>query len=492
MRGSAAVIFQVALTLFGIALLPTLGTSAPVLIACWTLVGIGFLVVSISIYRSRRGPSGDHPSRDLILRRHLLHLTGEMTTIKKTLDSALTAERWWDVRFNGLPSLEWAAARDVIAERAPKLYVPLVKLYAEADQLNKVANTKAAEENPAGPLAPDSRRRLESLRGEIEACEKAIRSHGAANKASGLRHPYRTLTAAVVVTAAAAVALTLVAPSLWDSGPKARLIVSNPLPRVGSPHGSGISHSEYPDGFQINGVSAPTFNSYLDNEDRSPDDERPFLAARVLRPVRAPAQGLSVGFLNVRPGDTVQVSIYIRNDADPAGNHDGRGPAIARNTRVLAGWNRKRATVLSLGSYIFAENAVPDLAHPDLKTISANLELRSQTERPIRLEYVPNSAQYLQNAPERGKRVPGLPLGTYETWDLTPAQQRMLFTGYTRGVHGNSEMDAASGLPVGSDDGYRRATLLGDRLNDRMNFYGGSPYFGYVVYRARVLAATSR
>ncbi len=488
MRGSAAVIFQVALTLFGIALLPTLGTSAPVLIACWTFVGIGLAVVGIAFYRARRDPGADQTSRDL--RRHLLHLTGEMTTIKKTIESALTAGRWWDVRFNSLPSMEWAEARNVIAERAEGLYRPLVTFYAEADQLNKVAYAKAVEDDPAGPLDPGSARRLEALRAAIEACKRTIREQGAAGREPGLEHPYRTLAAAVLITAVATVASTLVAPSLWSSEQRGRRIVSNPLPRVGFPHGTGISHSDYPDGFQIDGVATPTFNSYLDNEDGSPNDERPFLAARVLRPVRAPARGLSIGLLHVRPGDTVQVSVYIRNDAAPAGNDGGRGPAVARNTRVLAHWNRKRARVVSLGSYIFAENAVPDLAHPELRTISANLELRSQTERPIRLEYVPNSAQYLQSAPGGGEHVPGLPIGTYEVWRLTPAQQRMLFTGFIRRIHDNSEMDAASGLPLGNDDGYRRATLLGKHLNDRMSFYGGSPYFAYVVYRARVLAGT--
>lgn len=490
MRGSAAVIFQVALTLFGIALLPTLGTSTPILIACWILVALGLLAVSIAVYRARRG-HGTQPPLDLVLRRHLLHLTGEMKTIRETIAAALAAERWWDVRLNVLPSHEWGTARDVIADRAPELYPSLVTLYVEADQVNKLANARAVEAVAAGPIDARSRARLAELRSQIEVGEATVGNHCTPNRDPGLQHPRRTLAVAMVITAIATVASTLVAPELWDREPKARPIVSNPLPNAGFPHGTGISHAEYPDGFRTDEAPTPTFNSYLDNPDGSPDDERSFLAARVLRPVRAPSQGLSVGVLDVRPGDTVQISIYIRNDADPAGNRRGRGPAVARNTRVLAGWTRGRATVLSLGSYIFAENAVPDLAHPDLRTISANLELRSETHRPIRLEYVPNSAQYLQNAPGRGEHVPGLPLSTYEIWDLIPAQQRLLFTGYTRRVHDNSEMDAASGLPIGSDDGYRRATLIGEHLNDRMNFYGGSPYFGYVVYKVRVRSAAA-
>jgi hypothetical protein len=492
MKQGLGFFYQLALTLFGVALLPTLGTSRPVLIACWTFAALGLLAFGISLYRAQRRPLiALSAESTTTLRRHLLHLLGELETLDKTAAQALASERWWDVRFSGLPAHEWHAARDVIAASAPQLYSQFVPLYVEADQLNKAANTAAARRGPGRRLNAESKEGLESFHSDALAAITAVRKHTIANEQPPrLKHPYRTLAVAVAITAGATATTALFAPSLWSADPRKPIYVSNPLPRDGFPHGTGISHRDYPDGFQINGVPTPTFNSYIDNEDGSRLDERAFLAARVTQPLRVPASGLKIGLLYVRPGDTVEISIYIRNDADPAGNGSGRGrPAIARNTRVLSGWNRKKATVLSVGAYIFAENAAPDVVHPDLKTISANLELRSQTEQPIEFEYVPNSAQYLQNASSFGQRIPGRK-GTYKVWRLNAAQQRMLFTGFRRKEHANTEIDAASGLPLGSDGSYWRQTLLGRHINDRKRFYGGSGYFGYLVYRAQVISAT--
>lgn len=487
MKGTRAFLAQSTVVLFGIVLPPTIGSSKPVIVGGWIVALLSLLALALLVYRDRPSAGGIASSAQEELQRSLLHLRGELSTITLTIASARESAHWWDVRFSGLPANEWHASRDLIGKQAPALYEQLIPLYIEADQLNKTANAAAATHGPAGALNSTAAERLDAMSSNLDLAREELRSRNpAADPKPPIKHPYLTLGAAFAVTAIASAATALLAPSLWDSDPGPKKLVSNPLPRTGFPHGTGIRHSDYPNGFHAAGVPTPTFNSYLDNTDGSPNDERHFLAARVIRPLRVPASGFEVGLLDVRPGDTIEVSTFIRNDADPAGNENGGGPAVAHNTRVSTAWNRKSAEVLSLASFIFAENAVPDLTHRELHTISANLELRSQTRAPIRLKYVPDSARYLQNQPG-GARVPGLK-GRYKIWTLNPVQQWLFFTGYKRGIHNNTEIDAASGLPIGSDDSYRRSSLLGSRIDDRKDFYGGSGYFGYIVYSARVLA----
>jgi hypothetical protein len=127
-------------------------------------------------------PSGqtrdEQVSRDRanIARRQARHVFVELATIDRTIELALQNGHWWNVRFEGLPAIQWEAARDVLADEAPHVYDAVFPSYVEADQLNKTANNHA--QGGIDDYEEAIRKRLTSLRGEIADAKTALRKYG--------------------------------------------------------------------------------------------------------------------------------------------------------------------------------------------------------------------------------------------------------------------------------------------------------------------------
>lgn len=267
---------------------------------------------------------------------------------------------------------------------------------------------------------------------------------------------------------------------------KSAATVANPLPNFGSPHGAGISHHQYPSGYSPNGHAYPTFDSYIDYSDGKPQDQRAFLGARIVAPVQYPDGFETQQALRVRPGDEVLVSAYVNNNGPFLANRDGQGPAVAHNTRVAFNFPGQSKQTLDIGGFIRSDNARPVLTDASLRSISANLELRSETGQPIRLQYLPGSARLLQA--HNGQADPTPP--RYQVFMLSGAQQHMLFNAGYYGTGRSAELNPSSGVPVGSDGRYQVDTSLGSRSTDRLDFFAGVEYYSYVQFRARILSAT--
>lgn len=272
---------------------------------------------------------------------------------------------------------------------------------------------------------------------------------------------------------------------------------TNPLPKGGTPHGRGIRHFDYPNGYQLEGEARPSFNNYLDLPDGTAIDERSFTGARVLRPDARPAEGFeAMRALIVRPGDLVAISIYIHNNAGLAGNQGGDGPGVARNSRVYVNFpTEESATLLSIGCFIRADNAVVDEAYPELRTVSDNTVLASADESPIRLRYLTGKARFLQRRTIRAALSPPAAEPDeelYRSWTLPEAQEYWLFTGQIRNVRENAEQSAELGLPIGSDGSRDPLQAAGRSQGDQLLYFGGNSYVGILQFQVAVEAGSSK
>lgn len=296
---------------------------------------------------------------------------------------------------------------------------------------------------------------------------------------SDRKHNATTTAKGGEITGDAAIALTDGPGPSW----------SNPRPAGGTPHGRGITHVDYPNGYEYRDVPRPSFDNYLGNLPGLPADERSFLAvcvrvdADVCRraPVGQP--------LAVTPGDQLDILVYLNNDADGSGNNGGAGPSVARNTRVGINYPTGiSARQLSLDAYLYADNALVDQTQPQLHTISDRLTIKSLTGKPIELQYVLDSAQFLQARPAGGlSRSRGPRQFQYQVWSLTDGQQYWLFTGRETQVAAENQADPNLGLPIGSDGSNEGRAAVGTRQGDRLAFLGGIEYHGFLRFHVRVL-----
>lgn len=248
---------------------------------------------------------------------------------------------------------------------------------------------------------------------------------------------------------------------------------------LGLPHGPGIVHTEYPYGYTVDGRGRPTFDSYLDNATKAGwNDERPFLAPRVLTPNPRPLKGFDPrGPLRVAPGDLIDFSIFIHNDGAAQYNLAGHGSSVARNTRALVKWpGSGAARHIDVSAFLYADNAVVDLAKPRLHTISSRLGIVAESPKSIRLRYVIGSARLMQ------VRRPHV----YQNWILSGSQEHWLFAGTISNVDGFSQITSTSGIGIGSDGSYRAATAVGDTQTEKLSWFACADYHGYVRFRVRV------
>lgn len=280
----------------------------------------------------------------------------------------------------------------------------------------------------------------------------------------------------------------LVNPPAVDSRVAFISAASNPLPNAGFPHGRGMTHGDFPDGYMLHSRPRVTFNSYIDGRPIEFSDERHFLRACFINTSTGACLDRTSepgDYVPVAPGDRLTVSILVNNNGDPSGNSDGDGPAVGRNSRVLVSFpTRERARTLNLSAYIYADNALVDEARPRLKTISDNLAFRSMTGRSIQLKYEPDEARILQVTGPGRTDIPGV--FSYRSWILTGNQQYMLFTGTRSSVEGNTEQDPSLGLPVGSSGSTEARMVVGVRQSDKLNFFAGVHYHLFVQFKVRV------
>lgn len=259
---------------------------------------------------------------------------------------------------------------------------------------------------------------------------------------------------------------------------------SNPLPDAGFPHGRGITRADFPDGYSVKGVPRPSFDNFIDGGEGELGNERHLLATCFMREEYCLRTPTATDPIEVAPGDELLVSALVDNNGDPAGNKGGRGPAVARDTRISFNWNRDYDLELALGAFIRASNAVVDEARPRLRTISDSLTFRSATGKPIRLRYRDARmlvADWFDPSGDPGKKW------HYSRWYLTNPQEYWLFTGETTNVAGNSEAVSDLGLPIGSDgSGDSRRSIAGRTQRDRLDFYAGETYHAFVQFRVVV------
>ena len=167
----------------------------------------------------------------------------------------------------------------------------------------------------------------------------------------------------------------------WEGEARNLFVGNNPWPAGGQPHGIGISHRDYPYGYKLNGRPRPSFDNYIDYSNEAPNDERPFLGARILGPKPCPPNSFETRRkILVFPGDTVRLSVFIHNNGPTSHNDGGWGRAVARDTRVGIELPREPAPELQVSAGLFARNAVVLESDPRLHTISDNISIRSVTD----------------------------------------------------------------------------------------------------------------
>jgi hypothetical protein len=259
---------------------------------------------------------------------------------------------------------------------------------------------------------------------------------------------------------------------------------SNPLPDAGFPHGRGFTRADFPDGYSVNGVPRPSFDNFLGGGEGELGNERHLLATCFRREEHCLRTPTATDPIEVAPGDELLVSALVDNNGDPVGNKGGRGPAVARDTRISFNWDGDSGLELGLGAFIRASNAVVDEARPHLRTVSDNLTFRSATDKPVRLHYRDARmlvADRFDPSGDPGERW------HYSRWYLTDPQEYWLFTGTITNVAGNSEASGDLGLPIGSDgSGDSKGSIVGRTQRDRLNFYAGEVYHALVQFRVVV------
>lgn len=274
-----------------------------------------------------------------------------------------------------------------------------------------------------------------------------------------------------------AAALTVSAVALVSAG-------NHPLPSTGSPHGTGISHNQYPDGYKLNGHFTPSFDNYIDYSNGAANDERPFLGARVVSPNPLPADGSfeTRKKLEVKPGDKLTVSAFVHNDAGTSGNNNGNGPSVAKNTRVYFNFpTGQSATELQLSSYVRANNAVVNDQNLNQHTISDNMSFLSKDGTPIKLKFIDGSGRLLQTMMAQNQNNTN-----YQVWNFTHNQEYWMFTGNRTNVGGNTEEDPHLGLPIGSDGSFKSTHSVGVNQSDILDWFGCEIFHGYVQFQVMV------
>ena len=261
-----------------------------------------------------------------------------------------------------------------------------------------------------------------------------------------------------------------------------RFTGNNPLPHSGNPHGSGISHVDYPSGYALDGRPRPSFNNYIDYSDSAPNDERPFLGARALGRDPCPADSFETRRkIQVFPGDVVLVSLYIHNNGPTGHNDGGDGPSVARDTRVGVDFPYEPDTEVQMSAWLFADNAVVNDRYPSLHTISDNLSFLSRGGTAISLRYVKGSARLLQS---RQSRLPSSI--NYQAWAFTPEQAHWLFTAEQEVGEGGENLDSETGLAVGNDGSFDPTHSVGTESDAELGWFGSNVYHGYLAFKVRV------
>jgi hypothetical protein len=260
------------------------------------------------------------------------------------------------------------------------------------------------------------------------------------------------------------------------------LVGNNPQPRTGAPHGLGISHREYPNGYVLNGRPVPSFNNYIDYFDGAPNDERAFLGARLIGPNPCPADSFEVRRkIRVLPGDTIAVSIYIHNNGPASHNDAGNGPAVARNTRIGVSLPLEPAVELQMAAWLFAENAVVEDDRPQVHTISDNLSILSRRGVPIAVRYVKGSARLLQSRQSRDERS-----NNYQSWIFTPTQAKWLFSPEKRIAEERWNIAPHSGVAIGNTGQSTSLKAVGAGRDAALGWWGCNTYHGYLDFLLRV------
>ncbi len=96
--------------------------------------------------------------------------------------------------------------------------------------------------------------------------------------------------------------------------------------------------------------------------------------------------------LTVNPGDTVDVRVFVHNNANTSLNGSALdGPGVALNTRVRFAIPTGQANGIDIGGYVGASNATPDLLY-DTATLKNDTQAFS-------LQYVPGSAKIINSGP---------------------------------------------------------------------------------------------
>ena len=344
------------------------------------------------------------------------------------------------------------------------------------DQAKARGGRAVARPEADAPVGPHPKASASATGGSSGADDPSYESRlDAPGGPLGRADRWLTVVASVVVAAVVGAGLFL---ALRD-GSTRRQASSNAAPLEsladGSPHGTGISHSAYPDGYMLDGHSRPSFDNYIDYSNRKPNDERPFLGARIYSPRSAPSDGsfTTRGTLHVRPGDELLVSAFIDNDGASAPS------GIARDTRIAFRLPQDRiARSFELGALIYARNAVPYDARRGLRTISHSLLLFSS--EPVHLVLIPGSARVVQSLQPRHPQSTG-----FRSWRLDSRQTGWLFDAHWTDRSGNSELSPRAGLPIGNDRSLQRDAALGVVQQQRLPYYPGNT-FGYVQFRLLV------
>ena len=264
--------------------------------------------------------------------------------------------------------------------------------------------------------------------------------------------------------------------------PRTILTGNNPQPQAGAPHGTGISHREYPYGYVLNGRPLPSFNNYIDYLDGAPNDERAFLGARLIGPNPCPADSFEVRRkIRVLAEDTIAVSIYIHNNGPPSHNDAGNGPAVARNTRIGVSLPPEPAVELQMAAWLFAENAVVEDDHPQVHTISDNLSILSRRGVPITVHYVKGSARLLQSRQPQDERS-----NNYQSWIFTPTQEKWLFSPEKQIAEERWNIAPDSGVPIGNSGHSTPLKAVGAEKDAALGWWGCNTYHGYLNFLLRV------
>jgi len=268
----------------------------------------------------------------------------------------------------------------------------------------------------------------------------------------------------------AAILAAFALPSTMEAG-------TNPLPNTGFPHGTGFTHAQYPAGFFYDFGSGPqptvSFDNYTDLSTGVPSDERKFMGIKNETKNDPPSGINNTSYVYVDNNDEILVSTYIHNNAPSAWNQYGY--SVAANTRVYNYFDfNKVATSHSISSYIYANNAVVDTNNLSIKTISDNTGVVSRNGKPIKLQFIADSAKFYQSAKAFGEN------GFYY-YTFTPAQANALFTGSYSSQSMN--ITPTSGQSIGNRGTKNRDDIFGG------SYYGCNEYLGYIVYKMRAVSS---